>query len=152
MLYKKRTDRKILLSTILTIILAISLFATSTSAQEKFPTKPIKMIITHGVGGSVDIPSRGISPYMQKYLGVPVVCENMEGAAGRRAMEYVFNQAKPGDAPAVDRDGSSVSAWTLQPYDAALKEGILRQIRNAQQKQSPSQEENHFGGCCTEPL
>lgn len=95
MSHKKRTGRKILLSTILTIILAISLLATNTFAQEKFPAKPIKMIITHGVGGSVDIPSRGISPYMQKYLGVPVVCENMEGAAGRRAMEYVFNQAKP---------------------------------------------------------
>jgi hypothetical protein len=53
------------------------------------------MIITHGAGGSVDIPSRGIAQYMPKYLGVPVICENTEGAGGRRAMEFVFNQAKP---------------------------------------------------------
>lgn len=77
------------------IIVLMLIYITDASSQEKFPAKPIKLIITHGVGGSVDIPSRGISPYLQKYLGVPVVCENMEGAGGRRAMEYVFNQAKP---------------------------------------------------------
>lgn len=64
-------------------------------AQEKFPNKPIKVVITHGAGGSVDLPGRAMAQYMQKYLGIPVVCENMEGAGGRRAMEYTFSQAKP---------------------------------------------------------
>lgn len=80
---------------VLAIILSVLFTMQDVSAQEKFPTKPVKMIITHGVGGSVDIPSRGMAQYMQKYVGVPVVCENMEGAGGRRAMEYAFNQAKP---------------------------------------------------------
>jgi tripartite-type tricarboxylate transporter receptor subunit TctC len=65
------------------------------SAADKFPSKPVKIIITHGAGGSVDLPTRGIAPFLSKYLGVAVVCENMTGAGGRRAMDYVFNQAKP---------------------------------------------------------
>ncbi len=77
------------------LIVSLLFWVSLTSAQEKFPTKPIKAVITHGAGGSVDLPGRAMALYMQKYLGVPVICENMEGAGGRRAMEYAFNQAKP---------------------------------------------------------
>jgi tripartite-type tricarboxylate transporter receptor subunit TctC len=52
--------------------------------------KTIRMIITHGVGGSVDLPARAIAPYLEKYLGATIVPENMEGAGGRRAMEFAF--------------------------------------------------------------
>lgn len=79
----------------LAVIASILFVVSVTSAAEKFPSKPIKMVISHGAGGSVDLPSRAVSQYLQKYLGVAVVCENMEGAGGRRAMEYVFNDAKP---------------------------------------------------------
>ena len=76
--------------------MALSLLVASPAfTAKKFPDKPVKMVITHGAGGSVDISSRGIAPYLQKHLGVTVICENMEGAGGRRAMEFVFNQAKP---------------------------------------------------------
>jgi tripartite-type tricarboxylate transporter receptor subunit TctC len=74
---------------------AFSFMVSESRCQEKFPSKPVKIIITHGAGGNNDIPTRGMAQHLQKYLGVPVVCENMEGAGGRRAMEYVFNQAKP---------------------------------------------------------
>ncbi len=78
------------------MIVATTLLAVSPAfAAEKFPAKPIKLVITHGAGGSIDLPSRGLAQYMQKYLGVAIICDNMEGAGGRRAMEYVFNQAKP---------------------------------------------------------
>jgi len=82
------------------VVLTLFLLSTSVSvfAAEKveFPTsgKQIRLIITHGVGGSVDTAARGIAPFLEKYLGVSVVTENMVGASGRRAMEYVFN-AKP---------------------------------------------------------
>lgn len=39
------------------------------------------MIITHGVGGSVDVAARGIAPYLEKYLGTTIVTENMTGPA-----------------------------------------------------------------------
>ena len=78
----------------LTLVMSLS-FAQAAAGQEKFPSKPIKMVITHAAGGSVDLPGRAMAQYMQKVLGVPVVCENMLGGGGRKAMEYVFGQAKP---------------------------------------------------------
>jgi tripartite-type tricarboxylate transporter receptor subunit TctC len=84
----------------ITLLLVLALVGCSnqqTQKQDKpeeivFPEKgkSIRMIITHGVGGSVDTAARGMAPFLEKYLGVPVVTENMEGAGGRRAMEYVF--------------------------------------------------------------
>jgi len=65
------------------------------AAQEKFPSRPIKMVITHAAGGSVDLPARAMAQYMQKYLKVSVQCDNMLGGGGRKAMEYVFGQVKP---------------------------------------------------------
>lgn len=85
---------KRLASGLLMGIMFLSLCVGVAAAQEeKFPTKPIRMIITHDVGGSVDMAARGIIPYLEKYLGVNIQPENMVGAGGRRAMEYMFNQA-----------------------------------------------------------
>ncbi len=64
------------------------------AADEKFPSRPIKMVVTHAAGGSVDLPARAMAQYMQKYLKVSVQCDNMLGGGGRKAMEYVF-AAKP---------------------------------------------------------
>lgn len=56
--------------------------------------KTIRMIITHAVGGSVDLPARAMAPYLEKAFGIPVIPENLEGNGGRRAMEEAF-AAKP---------------------------------------------------------
>ncbi len=37
------------------LLLALSL-AQAVAAQEKFPGKPVRMVITHAAGGSVDLP------------------------------------------------------------------------------------------------
>ena len=80
---------------LLLLIVSISFFlGQAASAEEKFPSRPIRMVITHAAGGSVDLPGRAMAQYMQKYLKVPVQCENMLGGGGRKAMEYVF-AAKP---------------------------------------------------------
>ena len=76
---------------IIAIVLAVTWLGVPphTSAAAKFPSKPIRMILTHGVGGSVDTAGRTIAPYLQKYLGVSVIPEQMTGASGRRAMNDV---------------------------------------------------------------
>ena len=80
---------------ILCMVLSLALsLAQAVAAQEKFPGKPVRMVITHAAGGSVDLPGRAMALYMQKYLKVPVMCENMLGGGGRKAMEYVFGDAK----------------------------------------------------------
>ncbi|KKM09814.1 hypothetical protein SY88_16590 [Clostridiales bacterium PH28_bin88] len=66
------------------------------TAPEKYPSKPIKVILTHGAGGSVDTQARLIAPYIEKYLGGQLVLENMEGAGGRKARGFVFKEKPDG--------------------------------------------------------
>jgi tripartite-type tricarboxylate transporter receptor subunit TctC len=87
--------RKLLLKTIMFFI--ILAFSSSLGfAQGKFPTEPIRLIITHSAGGSTDMPARVIQPYLQKAIGVPVVIENMMGAGGNIARAFVYKQKPDG--------------------------------------------------------
>src|SRR5260221_11350892 len=55
--------------------------AADAHAQEKYPVRPIRVIVPSVAGGGTDISARLIAPKMSEYLGQPVVVENREGAA-----------------------------------------------------------------------
>lgn len=63
------------------------------SAATKYPEKPVTIVIGFGAGGGVDTASRGIQPYLQKYLGGTVLVENKPGNNALIATNYV-GQAK----------------------------------------------------------
>ena len=66
----------------------------SASKQVVYPKNPVTIIVDHGPGGSIDIGTRLLQPFLAKELGVPVVVQNMTGANGNIAHSYVYN-AKP---------------------------------------------------------
>jgi tripartite-type tricarboxylate transporter receptor subunit TctC len=107
-----------MLTTIVAVAVAIA-FLAGPAMAEKFPNKPIRMILTHRAGGSVDKAGRTIAPYLQKFLGVNVIPENMTGAGGRRAMNYVFNKApKDGHVIVVSAHPSRLIGQLLYPDSA----------------------------------
>jgi tripartite-type tricarboxylate transporter receptor subunit TctC len=63
-------------------------------AAEDYPTKPVRMIVPFGPGGSVDFVARIISPGLSKELGQQVVVDNRTGASGNIGVE-VAAHAKP---------------------------------------------------------
>ncbi len=63
-------------------------------AQEKFPSKPIYIIVGQGAGGSTDIVARSFEPFLSKELKVPVVVQNQTGAGGDIAANFVW-KSKP---------------------------------------------------------
>ena len=65
-------------------------------AQAPYPKEPVRLVITHAAGGTTDMAARLIQPYLQKYLGVPIVIENMQGAGGNVARSFVFKQPSDG--------------------------------------------------------
>lgn len=70
---------------------------TATTAPEtKFPEKDIRLIIQANPGGGSDLSSRALATELEKILGVSVIPENMPGAAGALAMEYVGAQPADG--------------------------------------------------------
>lgn len=50
--------------------------------DEKWPTKPINMIISYAPGGSTDVTARILMPYVEKELGVPINVINKPGGSG----------------------------------------------------------------------
>lgn len=65
-------------------------------SQANYPKEPVRLVVTHTAGGTTDMAARLIQPYLQKYLGVPVVIENMQGAGGNVARSFVFKQSPDG--------------------------------------------------------
>ena len=68
----------------------------TTSPASSFPEKDLRLIIQANPGGGSDLSSRALATELEKLLGVSVVPENMPGAAGALAMEYVGNQPADG--------------------------------------------------------
>ena len=57
----------------------------------KFPTKLVTLLVPYNTGGSMDNAARGIQPYLQRHLGVPVVVMNLPGANGILGMNKVYD-------------------------------------------------------------
>lgn len=51
-------------------------------AQEKFPSKPVTLLVPQPAGGDADAFCRTLQPKMQEFLGQPIVVDNRGGAAG----------------------------------------------------------------------
>jgi len=65
-------------------------------ADARYPQGPIHIVVPHDPGGVVDTTARLIQPHLQRYLGVPVVINNMPGAGGNIGRAYVFRQPADG--------------------------------------------------------
>ncbi len=64
--------------------------------QKSFPEKQVKIICPWGVGGGIDVISRKIASYGEKYLGQPVIVENKTGGAGTIAITSFFMEKDDG--------------------------------------------------------
>jgi len=75
------------------VILALC-FAGSASAQDRYPTKPIKIVVPVTAGGAPDVVARVVADRLAANLRQPVIVENKPGAGERIGAEYVF-KAEP---------------------------------------------------------
>lgn len=78
-----------------TVLAAMLLaLAAAASAQEPYPSRPVRLIVAFPPGGSVDTVARVIGPALGASLGQPVVVENRSGASGNIGTEQAA-RAKP---------------------------------------------------------
>jgi tripartite-type tricarboxylate transporter receptor subunit TctC len=89
--------------------------ASPTLAQEKFPSRPIEIIVPFAAGGSTDLGMRVIAPALEAKWGVPVRIVNKPGGNTVPAVTEVMN-AKP-DGYTVLADGPPQSSM----LDTAVK-------------------------------
>ncbi len=81
------TTRRQLLATGLGLAGAAALPAFA--AGDKYPSRPITLVVPFPPGGSVDVMARQYTESLGRILGVPIVVENKPGAGGSIGTQFV---------------------------------------------------------------
>lgn len=76
--------------------IALACVSGAAQAQQKYPTKPIRLVIAFGPGSATDIMSRLIAANISEAWGQSIVYENRGGAAGTLAAAVVARATPDG--------------------------------------------------------
>jgi tripartite-type tricarboxylate transporter receptor subunit TctC len=96
-----------------------STFALPANAQNAWPNKPIKIIVSYAAGGGADTLIRVIAPKLGEALGQQIVIENRSGAGGLVGGEVAAKSAPDGYTFLMDAasHGINPSLVPKMPFD-----------------------------------
>lgn len=77
------------------LALAAPFIAAGGARAQRFPDRPVILIVPYAPGGSMDVLMRAMAPELEKILGQPVVVEVRPGAGGNIGAAIVAQQARP---------------------------------------------------------
>jgi tripartite-type tricarboxylate transporter receptor subunit TctC len=100
-------------------IATLASVASAVNAQ-RYPEKPIRLIVPFAPGGNIDITARTISPGISEALGTPVVVENRGGASGTIGVDMTAKAPADGYTLVVGSTGTitgAPSVFPKLPYD-----------------------------------
>ena len=100
--------------------MALALTGAPGWAQDKYPSKPIKIIVPYAPGGATDIVARILGEQMRQILGQSVVVENKPGAFGILAIEEMARSKPDGYTLMI----GNVTTNAITPVIAAKKFSI----------------------------
>ena len=93
---------------VLLSILGIVFGIVAAAAQDKFPSKPVKVVVPFGAGSATDIVIRIVGEQMRNILGQQFVIENKPGAFGIIAIEEMARARPDGYTLQVGNPGTNV--------------------------------------------
>lgn len=96
-------------------VAAVAAGAASHAAAQKYPEKPIRVIVPFAPGGNIDITARTISPGLGDVLGASVVVENRGGVSGTIGVDLVAKSPPDGYTLVVGSTGRITGAPSLFP-------------------------------------
>lgn len=97
-------------------------WAGSAAAQQDYPSRPIRLVVTFPPGGSTDIIARALGPRVEERLHQPLVIDNRPGAGGNIGMDAVAKAAPDGYTLGIGAAGAlavNPSLYPQMPYDPA---------------------------------
>lgn len=85
-----RKPRNIVFFSVWIALIVVTASAPNTFAQEKYPARPVDLLVPSGPGGGADQIARVMSPMMEKYYKTPFPVSNLPGAGGNAALSKLI--------------------------------------------------------------
>lgn len=92
---------------LLIFVSLLIILASVTFANASYPERAITCLIAYPPGGGSDVLAQAVHPYLEKYLGVPIINVYKGGASGAVGWTHFANTAKP--------DGYNIAIINLPP-------------------------------------
>lgn len=114
-------QRRILLSSLLACTASALLAPAALAQANDYPSRPIRLIVPFGAGGSTDMVARLLADKMTALLGKAVVVDNRGGAGGSIGASEIARAAPDGytiGMATVSTHGANPAIFSKLPYDA----------------------------------
>jgi tripartite-type tricarboxylate transporter receptor subunit TctC len=124
-----RRDR--LLAALAAVVLACALVGAPVKAEDKYPSKPVRIIVSFSAGGPTDIVARVMGAKMGDLLGQQFVVENRVGAGGNIGADQVAKSAPDGYTllmATVSTHAINPGLYRNMPYDPVRDFAPIAQI------------------------
>lgn len=107
------------LNALLAAVMGVGLLLTGTVNAQKYPDKPISLVVPFAAGGPTDTIARLLATNMSKTLGQTVVVENVAGAGGTVASAKVAKSKPDGYTIYIHHMGMATAQalYDKLPYD-----------------------------------
>ena len=96
------------------IVLALGmLLSASLTVAQSYPQKPVKIVLSIGVGAQPDVMARKMAEVLTEKWKVPVIVENKPGGAGIIGLNYINNEPADGYTLGVFEGGTVIAYQSL---------------------------------------
>ena len=135
--FSQRTTRRRWLSGLSACALAVATLVVSplpATAQDAWPSKPIRLVVPFTPGGVTDTSARVIAEFLGRRLGQQVVVDNKPGASGNIGMALVKDAPADGYTLVLGFDGTMVinpHVFAKLPFDSLKDFTPIGKIGNA---------------------
>ncbi len=107
---------------------AVAAYPGCALAQEKYPSRPITLMLPYAAGGGTDVIARVFAKVLEERLGGTIVVDNRPGGAGVIATEATGNAKPDGYALLIGNQGPMVVTPHLIKKERADPQNVLEPV------------------------